>query len=129
MDVDHEGTITPVLVRLEPDSEPIVISRIDYVDDRITEVWFEVETRDGDRLVLRVERARLRWDLQTVESVAPDRYRGWFQAKAEAEAEAAAQSAQSAQSAPSVPSSVIAPEGAPGEVPSSGVTPGETPRD
>lgn len=86
MDVDAEGQITPVMVRLEPAGQPIVISRVDHVDDRITEVWFEVETRCGDRLVLRVERERLRWELQTVESVNPDRYRGWFEAQEAAEA-------------------------------------------
>ena len=81
LDVDHTGQITPVMIRLEPEGEPIVISRIDHVDDRITEIWYEVETRCGDRLVLRLERERLRWELQTVESVNPDRYQGWFQAK------------------------------------------------
>lgn len=100
MDVDAEGQITPVVVRLEPDGDPIVISRVDHIDDRITEVWFEVETRDGDRLVLRVEREKLRWELQTVESTNPDRYRGWFEAKQAAEAAAAGQDvAQSAQEA------------------------------
>tara|TARA_R110002072_G_scaffold139686_6_gene283460 strand:- start:4 stop:312 length:309 start_codon:yes stop_codon:yes gene_type:complete len=90
MDVDAEGQITPVMVRLEPEGEPIVISRVDYTDDRITEVWFEVETRCGDRLVLRVERERLRWELQTVESLNPDRYRGWLEAQEAAEAARAA---------------------------------------
>jgi len=96
MDVDADGQITPVMVRLEPEGEPLVISRVDHIDDRITEVWFEVETRCGDRLVLRVERERLRWELQTVESQNPDRYRGWFEAQEAAEAARAAVEAAAA---------------------------------
>ncbi|HBP16327.1 MAG TPA: hypothetical protein DEA08_00860, partial [Planctomycetes bacterium] len=63
LDVDEEGGITPVLLRLEAEGEPIVISSVDAVDDRITEVWYELSARGGERLVVRLVREGLQFTL------------------------------------------------------------------
>lgn len=77
MDVDAQGAITPVLLRLTPQGEACAVERVERVDDRLAEVWYEVLTTDGDRLVLRLVREGLRWELHTVESETPERWVGW----------------------------------------------------
>ena len=77
VDLDDEGGITPVLLRLEAEGEPIVVARVERVDDRLAEVWYEVLTREGDRLTLRLVRDGLRFTLHTVETDHPERWRGW----------------------------------------------------
>lgn len=77
LDLDADGAVTPVLLRLEPDGAPIVVSAVERVDDRLAEVWYEVVTREGDRLTLRFEREALRFELHTVETEDPERWRGW----------------------------------------------------
>lgn len=95
MDVDAAGAITPVLVRLEPEGEAHAVERVERVDDRLTEVWYEVVTTAGERLVLRLLREGLRWELHTVESQTPERWVGWSE-----QARAAATSAAAEPGAP-----------------------------
>ena len=96
LDVDEEGVITPVLLRLEAEGEPIVISSVDAVDDRITEVWYELTARGGERLVVRLVREGLVFTLHTVETEHPERWRGWSEVKRAQEAQAAAGPAEAA---------------------------------
>lgn len=91
LDVDEEGAITPVLLRLEAEGEPIVISSVDDVDDRITEVWYELTARSGERLVVRLVRDGLQFTLHTVETEHPERWRGWSEVKRAEEAAAQAE--------------------------------------
>ena len=77
LDLEEGGAVTPVLLRLEPESEPIVVSSVERVDDRLAEVWYEVLTREGDRLTLRFEREAWRFELHTVQTEHPERWRGW----------------------------------------------------
>lgn len=90
LDVDEEGSITPVLLRLEAEGEPIVISSVDAVDDRITEVWYELSARGGERLVVRLVREGLQFTLHTVETEHPERWRGWSEVEQAEQAQAAA---------------------------------------
>ncbi len=78
LDVE-QGQITPVLLRLDPDGPPIVVAQVDRVDDRLAEVWYEVTSADGDRLTLKLERETLAFELHTVETEHPERWRGWSQ--------------------------------------------------
>jgi hypothetical protein len=78
LDVE-DGQITPVLLRLDADGPPIVVARVDRVDDRLAEVWYEVTTAEGDRLTLKLERESLAVELHTVETEHPERWRGWSQ--------------------------------------------------
>lgn len=86
LDVDEDGRITPVLLRLEPEGEPIVIASVDAVDDRITEVWYELTARGGEHLVVRLVREGLQFTLHTVETEHPERWRNWSEVKRAQEA-------------------------------------------
>ncbi len=77
VDIDSDGTITPVMLRLEEDGPPIVISSVERIDDRLAEVWFEVTSREGDLLTIRLRREGMRFELHTVQTEAPDRWRAW----------------------------------------------------
>ncbi|MGE0706820.1 MAG: hypothetical protein AB7N76_06405 [Planctomycetota bacterium] len=69
-----------MLLRLEPEGDPIVVAAVERVDDRIAEVWYEVLARGGERLVLRLERESLRFELHTVETEHPERWVNWSEA-------------------------------------------------
>ena len=77
VDIDADGTITPVMLRLEPDGPPIIVRSIERVDDRLSEVWFEVVSSEGDLLTLRLRRDEMRFELHTVQTEHPDRWRAW----------------------------------------------------
>ncbi|MEZ6184328.1 MAG: hypothetical protein R3F62_04860 [Planctomycetota bacterium] len=77
LDVDAEGALTPVLLRLEPGSEPLVVSAVERVDDRLAEVWFDVVIQSGERLTLRLERETLHCEVHTVETPDPERWPSW----------------------------------------------------
>lgn len=77
VDIDADGAITPVMLRLEPEGAPIVISSIERVDDRLAEVWFEVRSSEGDLLTLRLRREEMRFELHTVQTERPERWRAW----------------------------------------------------
>lgn len=84
LDVDAEGAITPVLLRLDPGGEVHSIEKVERVDDRLVEVWYEVVTSAGDRLVLRLVREGLRLELHTVETERPERWENWSEREARA---------------------------------------------
>lgn len=77
LDVDQDGGICPVQLRLDPDGPAIHVASVDRVDDRLAEIWYEVTTTVGDRLTLRLERESLRVELHTVETDAPERWGNW----------------------------------------------------
>jgi hypothetical protein len=77
VDVDADGGLTPVMLRLEPQGEAISLTSVDSVDDRLSEVWYEVTARTGERLVLRLERETLRFELHSVETDHPEQWRNW----------------------------------------------------
>lgn len=77
LDVDQDGAITPVLLRLDPQGEAHAVARVERVDDRLSEVWYELLTAAGDRLVVRLVREGLRFELHTVETEEPERWEGW----------------------------------------------------
>lgn len=77
LDVDQDGAITPVLLRLDPQGEAHAVARVERVDDRLSEVWYELLTAAGDRLVVRLVREGLRFELHTVETEEPGRWEGW----------------------------------------------------
>ena len=81
LDVDAEGQITPVRLRLDPEGPPLIVREVLRVDDRITEVWYEVLDQEGDLLILRLERESLRCELHSVESEAPERFLGWSEVR------------------------------------------------
>jgi hypothetical protein len=77
LEVDAEGAITPVLLRMDPGDPPMAVAEVLRVDDRLAEVWYDVRTKVGDVLTLRLEREGLRMELHTVETEEPERWRGW----------------------------------------------------
>jgi hypothetical protein len=77
VDIDADGGITPIMMRLDPDGPPIVVSSVERIDDRLAEVWFEVRSSEGDLLTLRLRRDGMRFELHTVETEQPDRWRAW----------------------------------------------------
>lgn len=79
LDLEQGGAITPVLLRLDADGEPIVVSSVERVDDRLAEVWYEVLSREGDRLTLRFVRDEWRFELHTIETEHPERWAAWSQ--------------------------------------------------
>jgi len=77
LDVDHEGGLTPVLLRLEPGSLPLTVTEVERVDDRLSEVWFDVLISSGERLTLRLERDSLKGEIHTVETPRPEAWPSW----------------------------------------------------
>lgn len=77
LDVDADGAITPIQLRLDAAGPAIHVAAVERTDDRLAEVWYEVLTREGDRLTLRLERESLRVELHTVETEAPERWGNW----------------------------------------------------
>ena len=77
LDVERGGAITPVCLRLEPGDPTIHVTAVEHVDDRHSEVWYEVRTREGDLLTLRLRRETLEVQLHTVETLEPGRWSNW----------------------------------------------------
>ncbi|MCA8926296.1 MAG: hypothetical protein KDD82_31100 [Planctomycetes bacterium] len=77
LDVDAEGALAPVLLRLEPGAEPLVVAEVERVDDRLAEVWFDLLLTSGERLTVRLERETLRAEVHTVETPHPERWPSW----------------------------------------------------
>ena len=72
-----EAGLAPVLLRLTEGAEPLVVTAVERVDDRLSEVWFDVRISGGERLTLRLERETLRCEIHTVETPDPAAWPSW----------------------------------------------------
>ncbi|RMG07626.1 MAG: hypothetical protein D6731_23420 [Planctomycetota bacterium] len=66
-----------MLLRLDEGGPAIPVVSVERVEDRVEELLFDVRTRAGDLLTLRLARDDLRAELHTVETEHPERWSGW----------------------------------------------------